>query len=311
MLENTINDDKTIAGGIGTMLAGRYHILRQLGEGGMGSVWLAEDRQLDNRKVAIKMLPSIVVTDKRAYQQLKSEALVSLKLVHPNIVTLRAFEENNEKASKEKEIPASKLKEKGEDYMNTEPEINSSANNIKNNKSSSLQAKFYKEGLWNMAMDKGDKEKAMDHFKKQLAYFRQFYLVKTICMHGSPTSRFDGRDLWKKYDYHDYGIIGEPYFDVDFSNCFYLTDTGRRWDGFVVSVRDKIPKYQDVWSSKGWTYHGTDDIIEAVEKNEFPKQLMMTTHPQRWTDGIILWSVELAMQSAKNVVKKRMIRKKD
>ena len=61
----------------------------------MGSVWLAEDRQLDNRKVAIKMLPSIVVTDKRAYQQLKSEALVSLKLVHPNIVTLRAFEENN------------------------------------------------------------------------------------------------------------------------------------------------------------------------------------------------------------------------
>ena len=77
------------------MLAGRYHILRQLGEGGMGSVWLAEDRQLDNRKVAIKMLPSIVVTDKRAYQQLKSEALVSLKLVHPNIVTLRVFEENN------------------------------------------------------------------------------------------------------------------------------------------------------------------------------------------------------------------------
>ena len=71
MIDNTINDDKTIAGGIGTMLAGRYHILRQLGEGGMGSVWLAEDRQLDNRKVAIKMLPSIVVTDKRAYQQLK------------------------------------------------------------------------------------------------------------------------------------------------------------------------------------------------------------------------------------------------
>ena len=95
MIENTINDYKSIAGGNGTMLAQRYRILRQLGEGGMGSVWLAEDRQLDNRKVAIKMLPSIVVTDKRAYQQLKSEALVSLKLVHPNIVTLRAFEENN------------------------------------------------------------------------------------------------------------------------------------------------------------------------------------------------------------------------
>ena len=96
MIENAINDEKTVAdGGKDITLAGRYHILRRLGQGGMGSVWLAEDRQLDNRKVAIKMLPIIVVQDKRAYQQLKGEALVSLKLIHPNIVTLRAFEENN------------------------------------------------------------------------------------------------------------------------------------------------------------------------------------------------------------------------
>ena len=44
MIENTINDDKTIADGIGTMLAGGYRILRQLGESGMGAVGLAEDR---------------------------------------------------------------------------------------------------------------------------------------------------------------------------------------------------------------------------------------------------------------------------
>lgn len=41
MLDRTINDDQTIAGDSGTMLAGRYHILRQLGEGGMGSIGLA------------------------------------------------------------------------------------------------------------------------------------------------------------------------------------------------------------------------------------------------------------------------------
>src|SRR5690625_6415775 len=35
------------------------------------------------------------------------------------------------------------------------------------------------------------------------------------------------RDLWKWYSYRDYGIIAEPYFDLDFSRVLYLTDTGR------------------------------------------------------------------------------------
>ncbi len=85
-----------MAGGVqGTLLANRYRIVKQLGQGGMGSVWLAEDTQLDNKLFAIKMLPSILVSNKRAYRQLKDEALVAMKLSHPNIVTLRAFEENN------------------------------------------------------------------------------------------------------------------------------------------------------------------------------------------------------------------------
>ena len=59
-------------------------------------------------------------------------------------------------------------------------------------------------------------------------------------MHGSPLSKWDNRYLWKKYNYRDFGIIAEPYFDVDFSEVLYLTDTGRRWDGDEVSVRDKV-----------------------------------------------------------------------
>ncbi|MBP5319970.1 MAG: protein kinase, partial [Kiritimatiellae bacterium] len=90
-----ISDDVTMGGNAqGTLLAGRYRAVRQLGQGGMGTVWLAEDTLLDDRQVAVKMLPSILVANKRAYNQLKSEALVALKLTHSNIVTLRAFEEN-------------------------------------------------------------------------------------------------------------------------------------------------------------------------------------------------------------------------
>ena len=96
MHSSTINDAMTIAGnGEGALLANRYRVVRQLGQGGMGSVWLAEDTQLDDKPFAIKMLPSILVSNKRAYNQLKAEALVAMKLTHPNIVTLRAFEENN------------------------------------------------------------------------------------------------------------------------------------------------------------------------------------------------------------------------
>ena len=59
-------------------------------------------------------------------------------------------------------------------------------------------------------------------------------------MHGSPLSKWDNRDLWKRYNYRDYGIIAEPYFDLDFDEVFYLTDTGRSWNNSKASVRDKV-----------------------------------------------------------------------
>ena len=74
-------------------LAGRYKVVRRLGEGGMGSVWLAEDLKLDGRRVAIKMLPAVLAGKKTAYRQVKQEALMAMKLAHPNIATVRAFEE--------------------------------------------------------------------------------------------------------------------------------------------------------------------------------------------------------------------------
>ena len=155
-----------------------------------------------------------------------------------------------------------------------------------------------------MAIMHGDTEKALAHFQEQLAYFRLYYPVSTICMHGAPTSKYDGRELWKHYNYREYGVIGEPYFDVDFSKVFYLTDTGRRWDGYKVSVRDKIPQYQDQWTERGCVYRRSSQIIEAAEQSQLPACIMITTHPQRWTNNPLLWIKEVVVQTIKNTIKR-------
>jgi len=159
-----------------------------------------------------------------------------------------------------------------------------------------------------MAICNGDVEQAYQHFQKQLSYFRQFYPVRTICMHGSVKTRIDNRDLWKLKDYKSCGILGEPYLDIDYAHVLYLTDTGRRWDGKHVNMWDKIPLYQDEWTKQGWQYHTTDDIIQALNRNLLPPHIMMTTHPQRWTDNKSLWIKEYIVQQLKNIVKRLLIR---
>ena len=159
-----------------------------------------------------------------------------------------------------------------------------------------------------MSLCNGDVGKAWDHFQTWLEYFRKYYAVETICMHGAPTSKWDGKDLWKKYDYKSLGVIGEPYMDTDFSDVFYLTDTGRCWDGYKVSVRDKIPQMQDKWTAKGWTWHTTPELIAAVQKDHLPHHVMITSHPQRWTNNKALWLKEFVMQNSKNCIKKLWIK---
>ena len=83
-----------------------------------------------------------------------------------------------------------------------------------------------------LSLSMGDYQKAIALFVNNLSLIRQYYPAKTICMHGSPTSKWDNRDIWDYYNYRDFGIIAEPYFDVDFSTVFYITDTGRSWNNW-------------------------------------------------------------------------------
>jgi hypothetical protein len=144
-------------------------------------------------------------------------------------------------------------------------------------------------------------ELAIKSFKKNLSKIREIAPVRTICMHGSPMSRWDSRILWKYYDYRDFGIIGEPYFDVDFNKVLYLTDTGRKWNGDKSSVRDKV--FQEKFEDLKVRLKSSDNILAAVSAKEFPPHLMITVHPQRWSDDLFIWTCEYVTQTLKNTIK--------
>ena len=148
---------------------------------------------------------------------------------------------------------------------------------------------------------KGDVDKAYDEFCRNLETLRKLVPVSSICMHGSPRSRWDNKDIWKKYDYKALGLIGEPYFDTDFSKVAYLTDTGRCWNGSSVSVRDKVE------SAYSFNFKTTNDIITHI--HQLPDQVMFTFHPQRWTNNPLEWTQEFILQNLKNQVKKIIIRR--
>ncbi|HKF55971.1 MAG TPA: serine/threonine-protein kinase, partial [Blastocatellia bacterium] len=64
-----------------------YRIIRKLGQGGMGEVYLADDSVL-GRKVAIKVLPEDSVSDDQARRRLLREARAAATLDHPNICSI-------------------------------------------------------------------------------------------------------------------------------------------------------------------------------------------------------------------------------
>lgn len=164
-----------------------------------------------------------------------------------------------------------------------------------------------------LALTEGDMEKAMASFENNLAYFREYYPVRSVCMHGSSTSKFDNRLLWETHKLSDFGLVGEPYLSVDFGKVFYLTDTGYAWDGGKYATRDVVA------NNFGLQFHTTQQIVTCIEEGKFPPKALVLAHTL-WTDSFVQWTAlhlrefvrnnfKLLAQNNKDVAKlyKRMV----
>tara|TARA_R110001592_G_scaffold319756_1_gene597557 strand:+ start:2718 stop:3044 length:327 start_codon:yes stop_codon:yes gene_type:complete len=71
---------------------GKYQNIRELGRGGMGVLYLAEDLRL-RRQIALKVLHPALMLDTEFVDRFASEAQAIAALTHPGIVRVQAFEE--------------------------------------------------------------------------------------------------------------------------------------------------------------------------------------------------------------------------
>lgn len=155
---------------------------------------------------------------------------------------------------------------------------------------------------------KGNTEKAIELFKRELEELRNVTNIKTACMHGNPFAAWSNRDLWEKYNFEDFGIIGEPYISINYEEVLYLTDTGRTWADLNIRVKDVVN------SSDGGinSYYkekiiSTDDVIKLIQTKEI-KQICILAHPNRWCDNTAGWTKEIVCQNLKNIGKAGIVR---
>ncbi|MDI9395928.1 MAG: hypothetical protein QM426_11200 [Euryarchaeota archaeon] len=197
-------------------------------------------------------------------------------------------------------------------------------------------------------MDKanGDMDKAIEIFREELEDFRKIAEINTVCMHGNPLKPWSNRDLWKKYDFRDFGLTGEPYLSIDYNKVFYLTDTGRTWADLKIRVKDTIDRPDNKSGEKSGTnsiaganstantnsiadakasttakaglrpISSTDDVIRLIQ-SENVSRICLLVHPNRWCEDFGGWTKELLFQNVKNVGKAGIVwyrsrgRKKD
>jgi len=175
-----------------------------------------------------------------------------------------------------------------------------------------------------MAFEKGNENNAIARFKNDLELLRSVYPVKTICQHGGAmgiynTTSLKGLfkiardyffgslkieyyvsiDLWRKYKFEDFGLIGDAYLSLDFKQIKYFSDTGQRWDGHETRILDKIDEGENAFI----TTRTSNELINLIESGKVPR-INLLVHPANWNDNIFNWLKWGLLQKLRNLLKR-------
>ncbi len=171
----------------------------------------------------------------------------------------------------------------------------------------------------------GDSDVAIKIFEQELNDFRKYFKIETIVQHGSPLngdldmSSFKGLlniiknlitnkniftkrqnlDIWNKYNFSQFGILGEAYLSMDFDKLDYISDSGGSWSDKYKIKDNAINKSN---KSNKLEIKNTDDIINII-KNEQNDRLYLLIHSNHWAKNFPDWLRKKTIKSIRNTIK--------
>ena len=153
----------------------------------------------------------------------------------------------------------------------------------------------------NLSETNGDMDAALEDFGNKLGQLREVANVTTCCMHGRPLKPYDNRDLWRDPARHSllqerFGILGELYLDIDYTDIAYINDTGRNWTTGRANRRDHVD------SSISASFDSGDELLAYFRERPHDR-LVFQVHPERWTNSWAGFAAQWSLDAATNMAK--------
>jgi hypothetical protein len=144
----------------------------------------------------------------------------------------------------------------------------------------------------------GDRAAALAQFRMQLEAFRQIAPCNTVAMHGAPFSLYSNQDLLIHESLRDYGLLADAVLSLDHLTLAYFTDTGGRWQASPThNMRDHVGVARGSYPSPAH-----QNFPSWLANFQLP--VYISTHPERWADGLISFGEALGRDFSANQAKR-------